>query len=246
MQSNEDQKAQPTMATGKETGYGLATKLRRRTSLPAEVADLIRSLIVSGKLASGERVIETRIARELGIGQATVREGLAALAGEGLVQHRPNRGYCVNELSIEEIDQIFLLREEWEVLAVRLAIQRRSDWRGDCGPLIESVKSLHRAAATRDVVAYFSHDDLTFHKALWELSGNNFLVQALARITIPVFAFCMIHRIKYLEIDLEENACLHEVIADSLLSERPGSALKVTRESIRSFRKLTQNLLRQS
>ena len=230
----------------KGASYDFPVKLRRRTSLPAEVADLIRSLIVSGKLASGERVIETRIARELGVGQATVREGLAALAGEGLVQHRPNRGYCVNELSIEEIDQIFLLREEWEVLAVRLAIQRRSDWRGDCRPLIESVKGLHRAAARRDVVTYFSHDDLTFHKALWDLSGNNFLVQALSRITIPVFAFCMILRVKHLEIDLEENACLHEVIAEALLSERPESALKVTRDSIRSFRKLTQNLLRRS
>lgn len=242
----DDEKSQSTLTTTKPSAYGLATKLRHRTSLPAEVADLIRSLIVSGKLASGERVIETRIARELGVGQATVREALATLAGEGLVQHRPNRGYCVSQLTVEEIDQIFLLREEWEVLAVRLALERRQLWSGRCGALLEAVKGLHRAAANKDVVAYFSHDDLAFHKALWELSGNNFLVQALTRITIPVFAFCMILRVKHLEIDLEENACLHEVIAEALLSEGPESALKITQDSIRSFRRLTQDLLRQS
>lgn len=238
----EDERSQSALSIAKGLNYDFPVKLQRRTSLPTEVAGLIRSLIVSGKLGSGERVVETRIARELGVGQATVREALASLAGEGLVQHRPNRGYCVNQLSVEEIDQIFLLRQEWEVLAVRLAIERRRKWSGEA--LVEAIKELHQAAAARDVVTYFSHDDLNFHKTLWELSGNTFLVQALCRITIPVFAFCMIHRIRHLEIDLPENACLHEVIVDALLSERPESALEITRNSIRSFHRLTQNLLR--
>src|SRR5205807_4508247 len=103
-------------------------ELFQKPSLSGQVKEFLRELIISGKLRSGERIVETRIAQQLGIGHPTVREALESLQDEGLFVRLPNRGCTVVELTQKDIRQIFRLRMEWEALAVDLALET---WSGE-------------------------------------------------------------------------------------------------------------------
>lgn len=88
---------------------------------PATTADSLRSLILRGVYAPGERLGEVDLARQLGVSRTPVREALRRLSAEGLVDITPNKGARVVELSPADLDHVFLLRAHVEGLAARLA-----------------------------------------------------------------------------------------------------------------------------
>jgi DNA-binding GntR family transcriptional regulator len=218
----------------------LSEALGRRASIPDQVAHTVRKLILSGKFTPGQRLVETRFAKQLGIGQPAVREALRTLIGEGLVVHQPNRGYCVTTLSSTQVDHIFRLRAEWEALAVEMAIENSSQW--SARDIEDIFVQLGRAARELRVEEYYRHD-LEFHRELWALSGNPYLVRALFQIVAPYFAFCMFRHLRQLKLDLPANAAAHEKILRALLGGDKDRAKRVTRETIESFREMATRFL---
>src|SRR6185437_6967121 len=105
----------------------LSQRLGRREPIAGQIAESIRAMIVGGQLNPGERIVESRIAREIGVGQPTVREALVALEHEGLVVRHANQGCVVTELGRDDIRQLVRIRAELEVLAVQLATESASD-----------------------------------------------------------------------------------------------------------------------
>ena len=84
-------------------------------------------MIVAGDLKPGDRIVESRIARDIGVGQPTVREALVALEHQGLVVRKANQGCVVTSLTRAEICQLIRIRAELETLAVELAVETASD-----------------------------------------------------------------------------------------------------------------------
>jgi DNA-binding GntR family transcriptional regulator len=82
------------------------------------VADHLRSAILGGTIAPGERVRQEDIAQQLGASRLPVREALQMLAAEGLVEHEPNKGARVPWLSMHEVDVMYKMREQLEPLAL--------------------------------------------------------------------------------------------------------------------------------
>ncbi len=223
------------MAQGADTELAaqeISDALAGRASVPDRIAGVLRNAIISGKLGPGGRIVESRIARQLGIGQPTVREALKTLAGEGLEVHTPNRGYCVQNLTVGEVGQIYELRVEWEPLAVELAVRNRATWNPE--ELKTIAGELKEAAQEGNIQRYY-HLDLRFHRTLWKYSGNPFLERALSQITVPVFAFWMVRELRQRSLDLVANAQTHRNIANALLSGDPAVARQTTRAAIESF-----------
>lgn len=79
----------------------------------------LRLLIVSGALRPGQRVNQDLLAEQVGLSVAPVREALRALEQEGQVTYRPRRGYFVTELKIEDLEEIYALRQLLEERAAR-------------------------------------------------------------------------------------------------------------------------------
>ncbi|MGH9352116.1 MAG: GntR family transcriptional regulator [Terriglobia bacterium] len=210
-----------------------------RLSLPFQVAQIIRGQIRSGKLASGERLVETRIAKQLGIGQATVREALKTLESEGLVTQRPLHGYSVTTLNEQELDQICRLRVALEVIAIEHVIENKGKW--NPSQLEAPLERMKQAAARGDVEEYY-RIDLEFHETLWGLSGNPFLVRALTQVAIPLFAFCMIKRLRDLDLDLVANVTDHETIVRAILGGNKDAASEISRQMLEKFWKFARNL----
>lgn len=81
----------------------------------------LRDAIVSGVYPPGSRIIESEVAHRLRMSRTPVREAIRRLAGEGIIEHVPNRGAVVPAWGIEAIREVFELRELLEVHAIRRA-----------------------------------------------------------------------------------------------------------------------------
>ena len=126
----------------------LSHKLGRRTPVVEQIAGSIRAMIVAGDLKPGDRVVESRIAREIGVGQPTVREALVALEHQGLVVRKANQGCVVTVLTRAEISQILRVREQLEGMAIELAIEIAPD--AEVRKLMGAATEMQEAAAARD------------------------------------------------------------------------------------------------
>lgn len=85
------------------------------------VVDRIREMILSGKVKPGEWLRQDDLASTFGVSTMPVREALRQLQTEGLVTFYPRRGATVSQISTVEYEEIYRIREELEILAVRWA-----------------------------------------------------------------------------------------------------------------------------
>src|SRR5260221_12387230 len=78
----------------------------KRVPLGRMMADALRRAILTGRYKPGERLVEDRLAGELGGSRVPIREALKTLAAEGLVEFAPNRGAWVADLSQELVHEL--------------------------------------------------------------------------------------------------------------------------------------------
>jgi len=215
------------------TMEALSRKLGAKTGLSDEIAETIRNLILSGELKPGDRIVESRIARQLGVGQPTVREALVELEHQGLVSRRANHGCLVTTLTREEIADILRIRGELEILAVDLAIESASD---------ETIRALRAIGENMVEIArsgnamLFYRRDREFHEALWVSSGNSFLPKVLSQVMTPLLAFLFIRNARDGgQLDFVRSAAAHVEIAESILSRDKECARRVAQAAFGMF-----------
>jgi GntR family transcriptional regulator, vanillate catabolism transcriptional regulator len=88
------------------------------------VMDLIREAILGGGVRAGERLNEVQLSRTLAVSRTPVRAALQALAGEGLLDYAPNRGFTVREFPLDAIVDAYDIRASLEGVAARFAAER--------------------------------------------------------------------------------------------------------------------------
>lgn len=143
-----------------------------RQALYLEVADRLRGMIHARSLRNGEWIDELRLAGELGISRTPLREALKVLATEGLVRLEPRRGCFVNELSQQDLEDIFPLMAMLEGRCAFEAARKASDAQ------LAELESLHAALAGHAeagrIDAYYKTNYL-IHEAVQALAGNQWL-----------------------------------------------------------------------
>lgn len=144
-----------------------------REVLSVQVKDRILQWIMEGELPPGSRIVETRVARRLGVSQAPVREALRDLASVGIVQVEPYRGAFVRQPSREELVEAMTLRGELEALGARWAVERITD--EDLAELRWLIGAMEEAAEAHDTHAHALHNT-RFHQRIMEASGNRSLL----------------------------------------------------------------------
>ena len=211
-------------------------------SLPEQVYRLLREMIMMGRLQPGDRIVESKISKQLELGQPTVRDALRRLESDGLVIYSRNRGCSVTEFSLREYEQTFRVRIELECLAAELAIENWSKEKS--AELGAKVDELLEAAAERNVERFY-RGDLDFHRTLWEAADNPYLVRALVQITAPLFAFSMIRLIREELLDLKFAAEEHRRIVDVMDRGDPQQARAVVREALAGFEQRARGIVAQ-
>lgn len=178
----------------------------------------LRRLVLSLSLRPGDNLSERRLERLLGVSRSPVRQALARLAQEGLVERGP-RSYQVAPIDVAEIDELFALRTLLETAAVRWAAAR-ADVAG-IGAVEAALARLHEAMPSEQRLAATAQ----LHLALARASGNRFLAAELEAL-LP-----RVTRARYLE--LSEPATLarggreHERIVRLVKEGRGDEAARV-------------------
>jgi len=182
-------------------------------TLRNRIVEIIRQAITSGSLAPGDRIVELRLAKQLGVGNTAVREALFELERAGLVTRIPNKGSFITKMTMEDAQQIFRVRKELEGLAVELASEHISS--SDLDQLQSLVDAMKTAAETSDIERFYQND-LEFHRVLWRLSGNRYLASSLETMVVPLFAFFLIRTRMDYRIDLLGSAERHHKLLDTI------------------------------
>jgi DNA-binding GntR family transcriptional regulator len=183
-------------------------------TLKDQIVHRLRQQMIEGRFKPGQRIVESNLAAELGLGNTAVREALYHLEDQGFVTRITNKGTFVTQFSPEEIDQIFRVRCELESLAVELVRERLPAL--DLVGLRAHVTSMRATAETMDLDAFYRHD-LEFHCGMWRLAGNPFLSSALEKVTVPLFAFFIMRNTQATGEDLCGSAGRHAAILEALL-----------------------------
>ena len=143
-----------------------------RMVLSDQVKDHLLEAILDGRYPPGARIVETRVARELGTSQAPVREALRDLEALGLVETAAFRGARVRHPSTDELLEAFVVRSQLESLAATLAVERLTA--ADLDQLTGFLGEMRRAARAGDLHAE-AVADAGFHALIVEISGNAML-----------------------------------------------------------------------
>ena len=128
----------------------------------------LRSDIATGLLAPGEQVIQDDLARRYGVSRVPIREALRILEAEGLLEYHPHRGYFVTELSIEDLTEVYRIRELLEAEALSLVVVEIQD--DDIADLEDLLMAVEQATAVGDVAA-ITEANRTFHFAMLQACG---------------------------------------------------------------------------
>lgn len=147
-------------------------------SLSDAVVDRLRAAIWSGVYAPGDRLVERRLAREFGISHIPLREALARLTEEGLVERLPRRGARVASLTPRMLEEVSSLRVVLEQFVVRRLKDRFTP--GAHTELQVIVDRMVEAAEQHDLVRVHELDQ-QFHQRLWELTDHALLVELAAQ-----------------------------------------------------------------
>jgi DNA-binding GntR family transcriptional regulator len=154
------------------------------TTLKAHLVARLRDGIIFGKFRPGERLNESKLARQYGVSRIPVREALMQLQEQGLVMNNPRRGMFVNSLSEEDTQKINSMRIILEAEAMKLCRARLSPEMEANLNRIVNVMERWESGSELDAAAL----DLEFHRAIWGYSGNPYLVRTLDSLVPAVLA----------------------------------------------------------
>lgn len=143
-------------------------------TLGADVTARLRTALLAGTWAPGERLMPGPLAAEFEVGPGVIREALTRLAADQLIINEPNRGFRVMTMDPQQIENLLEARRVNECAAIRLAIQR-----GDREWESRVVAAHHRLTnpapdSTDDERAAAHHD---FHLTIMSGCGNDRLVE---------------------------------------------------------------------
>lgn len=137
---------------------------RPPTAQEAVLAEL-RLSIISGELRPGEQVLQDALAERFGVSRVPLREALKILEGEGQVIYRPHRGYFVAELDIDDLREVYRIRDLLESEAVRVAVPQITG--DELAALTMALEDVERASASGDLVT-MAEANRRFHFGLIE------------------------------------------------------------------------------
>jgi DNA-binding GntR family transcriptional regulator len=143
------------------------------------VAQRLRTMIVEGELGAGEKLNERELAERLNVSRTPLREALKLLTAEGLVEHQPNRGTIVLQLTVDDVGHAFEVMAALEGLSGELACARITD--AEVAELAALNFEMRAHHARRDLSAYY-RVNAAIHRAINRAARNPVLSQTYDRL----------------------------------------------------------------
>lgn len=190
-------------------------------TLREQIADRIRSDVLSGRLEKGSSLREQSLAKQYGVSRAPIRDALLQLTQEGLLEAKPNCGVRVGSAAAEELQPLIVeLRRETEIFALELVFDRLTE--EDCDKLDATVESLRKACETQDL-SQVVHHDMALHRYILDVAGSSDLIA----IWLPIVSRMMLHYSRH--VDMMESHREHaEIVKAIRAKDRKASIAALT------------------
>jgi DNA-binding GntR family transcriptional regulator len=193
----------------------------------------LREGIRTGRYVAGQRLVETDLTRELGVGRNSLREAFARLRSEGLLLVEPHRGASIRRLTRDEVAQLYDISEVLEGLAARQAATRVAV-PGNAELLSSATDSLREVAATGGVIDWID-ESARFHRLIVDLAGNPRLTELVEQLHIQTFSFQLRHAHRRgLDAMRDSSLSEHLALAEAVQCGDPASAETIMRDHLRS------------
>ncbi|MBR3004057.1 MAG: GntR family transcriptional regulator [Lachnospiraceae bacterium] len=163
----------------------------------------LREAIITGDLKPGERLMEIKLANELGVSRTPVREAIRKLELEGLVIMTARKGAEVAPINEKDLREVLEIRKALESLACQLACRNADD---------ESIEKLRLAnkevinAVKDNNVELITQTDVEFHEVIYKITRNQRLIQMLHQLKEHIFRY----RLEYIKEMKNRNSIVDE------------------------------------
>jgi DNA-binding GntR family transcriptional regulator len=200
-----------------------------RTVFRDQIKNVLLERILDGTYQPGDRLVESRLAKEFGVSPAPIREALRDLEGIRMVESEAYRGVRVREVTVDELIEIYPVRAALEEVAGREATLRSTP------EFIEALRreldAMRTAAADGDAQAHMTHD-VAFHEHIIRQAGNSILYEVWA--SLRPESRTLVSQVRTAS-DLDAIAETHVDVLEAIESGNADEASQVLRRHIEHF-----------
>jgi DNA-binding GntR family transcriptional regulator len=195
-----------------------------------QISEMLKKAIINNELKGGEKIVESRLQKKMGVSRSPIRDALRNLEKIGLVEIKPRIGTTVSQITRKDIEENYRVRAPLEGLAASEAYPLLEN--RDMQKLEASLSGMKRAAEAKDIKRYWiCHSD--FHDTFINASENSLLIGLL----VILRTHSVRHRLAFpnFKEDLNASANIHETIV-SMFQDKAAD-----KDKIRIF--VTQHIL---
>lgn len=196
---------------------GVALSQPSHLRLVDHVVKSLEAAILSGKIAPGERLVETGLCEAMAVSRTTVREALLLLERSGLVRSEPRRGTYVTRLSRAESLDLCVLRSLLESYAVTTGLRRlTTDTLEHMHQLLDELSRL----IVPDDVPRIIEIDVAFHEHIIRCANSSELIRVWTSLNGKLSAL-FLGSLEHYDADIDDIVDLHESLLDALETGDP-------------------------
>jgi len=209
-------------------------------SLARSTTEYLEKMIVSGTVRAGDRLLPDEIAAAIKVSKSTIREALLNLQKDGFVTYVPRRGFFVSKISMEDIDEIYPIREALLCLSTQIIIEKGEYEQHFIDKLQRCLKRMEKCVAKKDIYAYY-RANMNFYDHLSEHCSNRRLVALMRQFGK------LVQRFRYLSMTapgrIERSLRLNQALFESIKNKDNFSAIPLIEEIMRDGRAALRQLL---
>lgn len=192
-------------------------ELLKRRVLRDDVAEYLVSAILRGDLAPGDKVVESKLAKELSISQGAVREAIRDLAAQGFLETESYKGTRIRTLTKEQLDDYYDVRTEIEAIAVQWSIIKHKSKYLDIEYLKHCLDSMNRCVQENNPRCMREYD-MSFHLAIVQSAHSESLLRAWNSLGNYYWTYIAIYYdnlSSFLPEQIDKHRAMYEAIASS-------------------------------
>ncbi len=207
----------------------------QRASAEMIATEHLRNAIIRRRLHPGQKIVQEKTSRELGISRVPVREALKRLETEGWVLSNHGRGFIVKQITLDDVYEIHVINTALEGLAAREAASvTNKEGLSEAGKLLERMKNVSRLQEWYDL-------NEKFHLFVYRQTGMDRLLELIKRFRMTTSRIIFLYLSKSLNFEKANKE--HEKIFRAVMEGRSEEAERFTIKHLTDTRKDVMSML---
>lgn len=207
--------------------------MENNSSKSEKVYKILQDDIMERRFLPGQRLVERELIEKLGVSKTPVREALARLKRDGLVEGTLHRSIVVSRILRKDAVEIYDLREILEGLAARGAAEKITP---EKAKEIHSIIQLSEECIKKNSHKEYAPLDLQFHNLIGIISENERLCEMMQRLHYQI-RILMSTSITLLGRGVRVSLNEHKKIVKEIVNRNPDLAEKMAKEHIKKTKK---------